>query len=165
MSREGRKLLRWSQLALHMRLTARGYAMRTYRLYFLDDQSVGRSGFDADYRLYFLSDHVVGQFDFQADDDDRAVETAEIIFDACSDSCRSWQIWEGDVFLVSGPLRLHGAQLRTKGLTERRQEHIVECEEAILRSEWAIASSERLMAELDEFKAGKRGPCRYSELS
>jgi hypothetical protein len=52
----------------------------------------------ATYRLYFVHVHIMGKFDFQADGDDRAVEITEILFDACCDRCRSWQLWEGDVF-------------------------------------------------------------------
>jgi hypothetical protein len=42
--------------------------MRTYCLYFLDDQNVGRFDFpaDADHRFYLLNDHIIGQLDFRA---------------------------------------------------------------------------------------------------
>jgi hypothetical protein len=113
------------------------------------------------YRLYFLDDHIVGRFDFQSDHDDRAAETAEILFDACSDRCRSWEIWDREVFLVSGPQTV-GARPRASDLSERRQENIIQCEEAILDSEWAIASSKRLLAELDKLKASKTGASRFS---
>jgi hypothetical protein len=52
--------------------------------------------------LFFLSDHIIGQLDFQAEDVDRALEIAEIMFDACSDRCQSWQVWVRDVFLAGG---------------------------------------------------------------
>jgi hypothetical protein len=80
-----------------------GRATRTYRVYFLDDLFIGQFDFQADDRCYFLDDHMIGQFDFLADDGARAVQIAEILFDACSDRCRSWQIWGWGVFLVSGP--------------------------------------------------------------
>jgi hypothetical protein len=138
--------------------------MRTYRLHFLDDRNVGRFDFqaDADYRFFLLNDHIVGQLDFQAEGDDRAVEIAEIMFDPCADRCRSWQIWDGDVFLVSGPQKIHRGRSQVSDLAERIQENVVEFEETILRSAWAIASSERLLAELDKLKASKRDASRYS---
>jgi hypothetical protein len=56
------------------------------------------------YRFYFYDDHTIrGRFDFQADDDDRAVEAAEILFEACSDRSQSWEIWDGDMLILSGP--------------------------------------------------------------
>jgi hypothetical protein len=111
--------------------------------------------------LFFDDGIVCGRFDFQADDDHRAAETAEILFQACSDRCESWGIWEGNEFLSSGPLRL-SARLLASDLAERRQENIAQCEETILNSEWVVASSTRLLAELDKLKASKKGASRYS---
>jgi hypothetical protein len=114
------------------------------------------------YRLYFLDVHIMGECDFQAVDDDQATAIAEILFDACSDRCRSWQIWEADVVVAVGPQKLHWAHPDASHLTELRQENVVQCEERILRSAWAIASSERLLAQLDQLKASKTGASRYS---
>jgi hypothetical protein len=114
------------------------------------------------YRLCFFDEDIIrGRFDFQAYDDDRAVEIAEILFDACSDRCQSWGIWDGNVLLMGGP-QILGAPMRASDLAERRQENIVECEETILQSEWAVASSTRLLAELDKLKASKKGASRYA---
>jgi hypothetical protein len=114
------------------------------------------------YRLCFFEDGIIcGRFDFQADDDDRAAETAEVLFQACSDCCQSWGIWEGTEFVASGPIKI-GPRMRASDLAERRQESIVGYEETMLNSEWAIASSERLLAELDKLKASKKGASRYS---
>jgi hypothetical protein len=114
------------------------------------------------YRLLFFDDGIVcGRFDLQARDDDRAAETAEILFQACSDCCQSWGIWEGTEFVSSGPMKLR-TRLGASDLTEQRQENIVRCEEAMLESEWAIASSKRLLAELDKLKASKTSASRYS---
>jgi hypothetical protein len=111
------------------------------------------------YRFYFIDDRVIrGRFDFQAADDYGAAEIAEVLFEACSDRCQSWEIWEGEVLLLSGPQKPRGAQLRASDLAERRQENIVQHEETILHSDWAIASSRRLLAELDKLKASKGAP-------
>jgi hypothetical protein len=113
-------------------------------------------------RLRFVDDDLIlGQFDFQAGDDVEAVETAEILFHACSDRCRFWEIWEGEMFLVGGPQDI-GVPMQASDLAERRQEQIIEYEEAILLSKWAIASSERLLEELNKLKANQSGPSRYS---
>jgi hypothetical protein len=117
------------------------------------------------YRFYFYEDHIVGRFDFEADYDDRAEEIAEILFEACEDSCSSWEIWDGAVFIARGPQRPTSASLRVPELIEQRQENIIQYEEAIQTSKWAIASSQRLLAELDNLKASKRGPSLYSILS
>jgi hypothetical protein len=122
--------------------------MGIYRLCFFDDDII-------------LGDIVRGRFDFEADDDDRAAEIAEILFEACSDRCQSWGIWEGNVFVESGPRKANGVRLRASDLAERRLENIVEFEEIVLHSEWPIASSKRLLAELDKLKASKRGASGY----
>jgi hypothetical protein len=118
------------------------------------------------YRFRFFDgadDHSIhaGQFDFQAVDDVEAVETAETLFDACSDRCRSWEIWEGDVFLVSGPQNI-GPRFRALDLAKRRQESMIRFEELILASKYTIAASKRLLAELDKLKASRKGVPRYS---
>ena len=117
------------------------------------------------FRFFDDDDHIMrGQFDFEAGDDVQAVETAEILFDACSDRCQSWEIWEAELFLVRGPQNI-GIPLRASDLTKRRQEYIVYCEEIILQSKWMVASSERLLAELDKLKASRIGASRYSSLA
>jgi hypothetical protein len=113
------------------------------------------------YRFYFYNNRVIcGRYDFEADDDDRAGEIAEILFDACSDRCASWEIWDGQVLLMSGPQKVR-VQVRASNMAERRQQNIVRHEEAIRDSEWAIASSERLLVELDKLKASGKGAPRY----
>jgi hypothetical protein len=129
--------------------------MGTYRFYFFDDDTI-RGRFD-------LDNTIRGRFDFPADDDDQAVEIAEILYDACSDRCRSWELWKWTVFLASGPRNRDEARPRASDLAERRQENIVQCEETILHSAWAIASSRRLLAELDNLVASKKGAFRYSQ--
>jgi hypothetical protein len=117
------------------------------------------------YRLYLFNDHVIcGRFDFQADNDHRATEVAEILFDACSDRCRSWEMWEENVFLAAGPRKL-GTPVRASDVAEQIQESIIQFEETVLLSKWAIASSERLLAELGNLKASRRGASRYSPSS
>jgi hypothetical protein len=122
----------------------------------------------APYRFRFYDDDddhtVLGDFDFEAGDDIQAVETAEVLFDACSDRCQSWELWEGQVFLVRGPQNI-GMPLRASDLGRRRQESIIGYEETILNSEWAIASSERLLAELDKLKASRKRGARYMSFS
>jgi hypothetical protein len=122
----------------------------------------------APYRFRFYDDDddhtVLGDFDFEAGDDIQAVETAEVLFDACSDRCQSWELWEGQVFLVRGPQNI-GMPLRASDLGRRRQESIIGYEETILNSEWAIASSEGLLAELDKLKASRKRGARYMSFS
>jgi hypothetical protein len=117
------------------------------------------------YRFYFYDDHTTrGRFDFQADDDDRAVEAAEILFEACSDRSQSWEIWDGDMLILSGPQILE-KPLRAADLSTQRQQNIIECEEAILNSEWAIASSKRLLAELNKLKGSAKAVPRDPSLA
>jgi hypothetical protein len=120
--------------------------MRTYRLCFFDDRAVR------------------GLLDFQASNDGRAAETAEILFQACSDCCEAWAIWRGNVFISCGPVKLR-AWFQASDLSEQRQEIIVAHEDAILNSKWAIASSKHLLAELDRLKASRNDASGHSELA
>lgn len=105
------------------------------------------------YRLLFFNDgNLCGRFDFQADDDHQAAETAEILFNACSDRALSWGIFNGTIFVSSGPVKIR-ARLQASDLAEHRKEIIIQCEETILNSKWSVGSSKRLLADLDKLKA------------
>jgi hypothetical protein len=113
------------------------------------------------YRVFFRNGRsIVGRHDFTADNDQVAVTTADILCDACSDRCDSFEVWNGDHRVIG--LTLHSPR-SADVILGRSQETIVECEEMIQQSEWAIASSEKLLKRLDELRSSD--PLRLHEYS
>ena len=113
------------------------------------------------YRVYFReSTRIVGRHYFIAGDDQAAVTIGDVLCDACSDRCDSFEVWNGDHRVVGITLRSSRSADVTLG---RSQAVIVECEEAIQRSQWTIARSERLLERLDELRTSD--PPRVREYS
>jgi len=105
----------------------------------------------ASYRLYFKAlGSIVGRQDFEAEDDAAAQRIAAVLFDACSDRSQNIELWQGERPLS---LNLPGRGAGLDSLCEAHQEITVNTEEIIVRSEWAIAASQRL---LDQLKTAKR---------
>ena len=103
------------------------------------------------YRLYFKAlGSIVGRQDFEAEDDAAAQRIAAVLFDACSDRSQNIELWQGERLLS---LDLPGRGAGLDSLCEAHQEIAVNTEEIIVRSEWAIAASQRL---LDQLKNAKR---------
>jgi len=104
------------------------------------------------YRVFFRNaSGIVGRQDFVADDDDAAVVVADILCNACSDCCTSFEVWDGGCRIVAP--RTPRSLVGRDAIVEKRQAVIVECEEAIQQSNWSIASSERLLHRLAELRA------------
>jgi len=103
------------------------------------------------YRVYFReTTHIVGRQDFTADDDQSAVTMGDVLCDACSDRCDSFEVWNGDHRVVGRSL--HSSR-SADVILGRCQASIVKCEEAIQRSQWVIAKSKKLLERLDELRA------------
>ena len=103
------------------------------------------------YRVYFLgSSGIAGRMDVVADDDDDAVATANVLCDACSDCCDSFEVWSGVRRIVG---RTPSAPLSSGAGRERWQAAIIVYEQAIQRSQWAIANSQRLLKRTAELRA------------
>ena len=102
------------------------------------------------YRLYFKArGSIVARQDFAAEDDAAAQSIAAALFDACSDACQMIDLWQGTRHV---PMDLPGRGAGLGGLSEAHQEMVVKTEEMIVRSEWAIAASRRLIEELGRAK-------------
>jgi hypothetical protein len=102
------------------------------------------------YRLYFRAGgSIVARQDFEAEDDTAAQRIAVALFDACSDSCQRIDLWQGTRHIA---VDLPGRGGGLGSLSDAHQETVVRTEEMIVRSEWAIAASRRLIAELDRAK-------------
>jgi len=109
------------------------------------------------YRVFFRSaSRIVGRHDFVAPDDQAAVTIADVLCDACSDRCDAFEVWSGDrCVLGHKPRSPHTAEVILGG---RSQDVLIECEEAMQLSGWAIASSEKLLKCVEELRAS--GPPR-----
>jgi len=110
----------------------------------------------ASYRIYFVAERAIrGRHDFDADNDQAAIQIAHVLLDACSDDCRSFDLWEGRRRIAVPRLFVPST---FDELSEATQECILDTEERIAHSEWNIARSRRLLEMLERSKAERR--CR-----
>jgi hypothetical protein len=108
------------------------------------------------YRVFFRNAFgIVGRQDFLAGDERAAVAIAEILCEACSDKCDSFDVWRG-VRCVVQQRRPRFPRLSADAITAEGQSVLIECEEAIRKSQWTVASSERLLMRLAELRARSR---------
>lgn len=107
----------------------------------------------ATYRVFFRNAFgIVGRQDFSADDEGTAVAMAEILCDACSDRCDSFEVWNGTRCIL-GARTPRSALPSMNAVTQKSEATLRECEEAIRQSQWGIASSQRLLMRLAELRA------------
>jgi hypothetical protein len=100
------------------------------------------------YRINFRQGRlVVGRDDFDIDGDAGAVIVGRTLFDACSDVCSSFDLWQGERQI--DPWRPGELQALGRDVTEHRQRVIAESEERLRDSRWAIASSKRLLERIE----------------
>jgi hypothetical protein len=104
------------------------------------------------YQVSFIADgRTQGREDFQADDDVAAIRIARVLYDACSDVCEAFELWQGrrEIRAAQQP---HHATMRLADLIEAHQRVTLDREEAISQSKGMIARSRRLIATLDRIK-------------
>jgi hypothetical protein len=78
----------------------------------------------ATYRIYFFGTYeVVGRHEFDADSDIIAIPMAQALFDACSDICWSFDLWQGSRY-VSVPRLLH--KMSVVELSAASQERVIQ---------------------------------------
>jgi hypothetical protein len=101
------------------------------------------------FRIYFRHrvNGIVGRDEFEAEDDGAALAFAEVLCDACSDVCDSFELWQG-VRLVGACNGGDCAKLDAPQLNAKTQTAAAEHEERLLDSKWAIARSRRLLERL-----------------
>ena len=80
---------------------------------------------------------------------------ADILCEACSDKCDSFDVWRG-VRCVVQQRRPRFPRLSADAITAEGQSVLIECQEAIRKSQWTVASSERLLMRLAELRARSR---------
>ena len=105
----------------------------------------------ARYRIYFFGvEEVIGRHDFEADGDPTAVQMAQALFDVCSDTCQSFDLWRSSKH-ISVPRLLRS--LSFAELSEVSQERVIQTEEQIAQSAWLVAKSRRLLEYLEANRA------------
>ena len=119
-------------------------------------RKAGAEGMTTTYRMYFFIDHRIhGQEDFQADDDVAAIRIARVLYDACSDVCEAFELWQGTREIRDAKQAYH-ATAQLADLIEAHQRVTIDSEEAIKDSKWMIARSRRLIETLDGIKSKAR---------
>lgn len=103
------------------------------------------------YRCFFRgrSGAIEGRDDFEANDDDEAAALAELLGDACSDICETFELWQGARRLEIAS----GKAILLNEITARMQESLVLREETIRDGRWMISRSHRLLERLARCKA------------
>jgi len=97
------------------------------------------------YRIFFRAQGaIVGRDDFEAESDEIATTIAEALCDACSDGCDGFELWQGSRAVNAR----HASLVQVDGarLTAQTQEAVVQHEELLRDSQWAVAKSRRLLA-------------------
>jgi hypothetical protein len=106
------------------------------------------------YRLYFLaSGRIRAAEEFEANNDIDAIRIARLVYDACSDMCEAFELWQATRLIRTRPPPYSGVSL--SDLTENHQRIVIEREEVIRNSHWALARSQRLIEALDLLKLSR----------
>ena len=94
--------------------------------------------------FYGISGSFQGRHEFEAGDDLTAMMVAEHLCDACSDICESFELWDGVRRVDTSFSRMPHPAVPLEQISLAAQNSIIKSEDAIRRSHWAIARSERL---------------------
>jgi hypothetical protein len=105
--------------------------------------------------LFLRVEEIIGRHDFEADGDPTAAQMAQALFDVCSDSCQSFDLWKGSKH-ISVPRLFRSVSFAE--LSAASQERVIQTEEQIAQSEWLVAKSRRLLEYLET--NGARRPAR-----
>jgi hypothetical protein len=91
------------------------------------------------YRVYFRSQWgaIIGREEFIAANDAAAVGIAKSAWEASSDICYSYDLWQGCRQVIVLP--------NIEAMSIAAQESALDLEERLLKSQWAIAKSQRLL--------------------
>jgi hypothetical protein len=110
----------------------------------------------ATYRIYFFGEQkIVGRHDFEADSDTTARQMAQALFDACSDNCQSFDLWQVSKH-ISVPRLFR--PLSFAELSAASQERVIQTKEQIAQSAWVVAKSRRLLEYLETNRPSARRP-------
>ena len=97
--------------------------------------------------MYFLaSGRIRAAEEFDAGNDINAIRIARALYDACSDMCEAFELWQATRLIRTRPPPYRGVAL--SDLSEAHQRLVIEGEEMIRASHWTLARSRRLIEAL-----------------
>src|SRR6185437_5674939 len=107
---------------------------------------VRRRAMGTSYRIYFRGrkDDILGRQDLEAEDHRAALQLAGVLCDACSDVVGGVEVWQGTRRVDLA----HPAPLSPEALGAQTQERILDLEERLRDSRWAVSRSRRLLEQL-----------------
>jgi hypothetical protein len=106
------------------------------------------------YRLYLkMVGSIVARQDLEGENDADARQIAVALFNACSDTCQTVELWQGTRQI---PLRHPHRTVSFSALSAGHQEMVVRTEETLVRSEWAIARSRQLIERLEQARQHRK---------
>lgn len=103
--------------------------------------------------LYSMSGSFLGREEFQACDDRAAMAAAEQLWDACADVAASFELWDGVRRVDTEFSKMPCPTVSAEQVMTAAQVSLVTHEEAMRRSFWALACSERLLQRIRELEA------------
>lgn len=113
----------------------------------------------AEYRLFFLgSDGAIeARQDFVAPDDGAAQQIMTVLAEASSDEHHGVMLWQGTRRIFekhedAQPECGTSQTVTAVKLTADLQQHVIDCEEALLHSHWRIAKSKMLLDAMNELR-------------
>jgi hypothetical protein len=111
------------------------------------------------FRLYFLDwrGRISARDEFEAEDDDSAITIAVMLHEACADCSPSFELWRGASRLVPPGTSPSKPSQSIAEVTLKTQETVLEREELLQQSYWAIAKSKRLLARLERLRTEVSG--------
>jgi|SRR5215469_14785009 len=114
------------------------------------------------YRVYFLDgkNGIAAREEFAAPGNQAANEICRVIADACSESCKGYEIWSA-ARLVSRVPDVSSVPVGLPSWAEierRRQHSILEIEERLHLSRGRVAASKRLIEKTSDLRAFLRAP-------
>ena len=103
--------------------------------------------------LYGTSGSMLGRHEFQAENDRSAMAVAEQLWDACSDVSASFELWDGLRRVDADFSRMPCPSVSAEHIMMASQVSLVEHEETLRSSFWALARSERLLQRIHELQS------------
>jgi hypothetical protein len=91
---------------------------------------------------------ISGSEAFEAENDAAALAIARTIFDAATDLCDAFELWDGTRHIDQSCV----TTLPVRTVVARHQDDVIQTEELLLSSDWAIARSSRLLARFDALR-------------
>ena len=106
------------------------------------------------YRIFFRDSdrRIVGRQDFDARDDAHAITTARVLWEACSDVAWGYELFDANRCVV---LRTpaYRVAIALQEIADCRQDAVVDLEQQMRDSRWAIAKSRRLLVQLGHIRS------------